>query len=90
METVEQAVPMGADPGEILEWRCEVFLSSLTELTRAASQALELAGELNDVTYRGDARIARIRGMFGYGARQLPRRRAVDPPPSDAPPLAVE
>ena len=72
MEATGQDVSMGADPGEILEWRCEVLLSSLTELTRAASQALELAEELSDVAYRGDARIARIRGILAMALANFP------------------
>ena len=89
METVERDVPMGADPGEILEWRCEVLLSSLTELTRAASQALELAEELNDITYRGDARIARLRGILAMALANFPAVEPLTPPPSAASPLAA-
>ena len=72
MEAVEQAVPMGADPGEILEWRCEVLLNSLTDLSRAASLALELAEELNDATGGGDTRIVRIRGMLAMALANFP------------------
>ena len=76
MEATGQDVPMGADPGDILEWRCEVLLSSLTELTQAASRALELVEDLSDVAYRGDARIARIRGILSMALARFP---AVEP-----------